>query len=278
MSLYYTELPEYTIPYYEPIPRRPRGVFLSTALYAVPLPNMDGLGCAALPENDPWHPPSTYPEDCGKGFVIYVSADTNLRILTTPVRGSGCNSPFGSECAPMYPLVLPLREGRNNVIWCSEDAIFMARPNAMSPWQDLCSSYGNVLLVPPKSQGTIQNYVYTGESYQMVPPHKEHLTQPIVMSRIRCAGPTPPRVSLFVPNGEVPSLKTLALLSAAPTYDTPPIYPGAMATHVIGIIHTMKERAITPPQCICGYDYQPAEEDYTTGALPDGPAPGAAQQ
>jgi hypothetical protein len=178
----------------------------------------------------------------------------------------------------MYPLFLPLREGRNNIIWCSEDSIFMARPNALSPWQDLCSNYGNVLLVPPKSQGIIQNYVYTGESYKYVPAHKDHLTQPIVMSRLRCAEPNPPRVSLFVPNGEVPSLKTLALLSAAPSPDAPPLFPGALTTHVIGLIHKMKDRAVVPPQCVCGYDYEPMDEDYTTGDLPAGPPPGAAQQ
>ena len=141
----------------------------------------------------------------------------------------------------------------------------------MYEWQEYCFS-------PPKSQGTIRNYVYTGESYKYVPAHKNHLTQPIVMSRLRCAESNPPRVSLFVPNGEVPSLKILALLSAAPPLDAPPLFPGALTTHVIGLVHKMKDRAIFPPQCICGYDYEPMEEDYTTGDLPVGPPLDAAHQ
>ena len=272
MSLYYNDAPEYTIPFYEHLPRRPRGVFLSAALHALPLTNMDGLDCAKLPEDNPWHPPSSYLADCGRGFVIYVSADINLRILVTPPRGSGCNNDNEPECAPLYPLMLPLREGRNNIIWCSETSITMAPSNALDPWQELCSEFGNVLLFPPESQGYIQNYVFTGESYKLIPSTNKQLTQPTVMAKSRCHEIAPPRVSLLVPTGEVPTLKMLSLLTTGLNFGSEVLpYPGVLATTTIGLQHKILDRAITPPRCLCGFDYTPMSHDYTTGDIPDGP-------
>ncbi len=274
--LYYTDTPpEYTIPYYEHIPRRPRGTHLSTALYPLTLLSMDDIGCHKLPENNLWHPPSHLQDECGKGFVIYVSRDTQLRLLATPGRGSGCNNNSALECAPVYPLILPLKEGRNNVIWCTEASIQMARPNALDPWQELCSDYGTVIFIPPQSQGTLQNYTYENNNYTLnskPPPHE--MIQPTIMSKARCAAPNPPRISLFTARGEVPSLKIQSLIKSGlccESRDTLP-YPGALHTNVIGLRRRILDHAITPPTCLCGHDYVQMEEDYTTGDIPDGPA------
>ena len=269
--MYYLDTPpEYTIPYYDHIPRRPRGTHLSAALYPLTLSSMDDIGCHKLPENNPWHPPSHLQDDCGKGFVIYVSRDTQLRLLAAPGRGSGCNNNNGLECAPIYPLLLPLKEGRNNIIWCTEASIQMARPNALDPWQELCSDYGTVLFVPPRSQGTLQNYVYEGNTYAPIKSAPHETTQPTIMSKARCAAPNPPRISLFVPNGEAPSLKILSLIKSGlccESRDSLP-YPGALSTNVIGLRRRVHDHAITPPKCLCGIEYVQMEEDYTTGDVP----------
>jgi hypothetical protein len=264
--MYFTDAPPaYTVPYYDHIPYRPRGVIVSTAIDTEPLPTVQSLAyvCAAAPE---WHSNQADPINCGRGFVIFSSVDATLNIRVAPIIGTGCNDPDFLTCTPFYPLALPLRAGRNNFIWCGDTHIYLARHDQlMSPDSHLATDYGSILFFPTHPLGVITNHVFDGRQYRALPLQLYPPTQPDLMMLSACSAIQPPRFTFYLPPGTANNLSNL-LRESHNSLDMR-TYSFSQG-YTVRLLHRVLPIATTPPRCLCGHNYTPGDEDYTTGGPP----------
>ncbi len=271
--MYYVDtVPEYTLPYYDYVPRRPRGVFVSASLHPFEIRDISSPPCASLPSPREWHLSSTNLSTCGQGIVIYSSCDTILPVRASPMRGSGCNAIPALMCTPLYPLLLPLREGRNNIVWCTDSSIAVVHPRAiLDPWQDVANDFGSVIYFPPSREFTLTNYIYDGTAYQKLGSNLMTPIQPVVMSRLTCADNLPPRITFLTRRGEVPPLNSLCQLQTGRGQGVHrlAIFPRSFfyRESSLALRHLIADREITPPTCLCGCDYFASQENYTTGEI-----------
>ena len=264
--MYHCPPPLHTVPYYDHTPYRPTGVFVAAALSAdiVRLPDSC---CVDFPDAENWHHPNSFIPTCGQGFVIFSSVEENLQIKVTALRGSGCNSFPMLECTPFYPLDIPLKVGRNNVIWCTESCISIARSEfILDPWEDIATDMGSVLYFPHHPFPSLKNYVLTGDTYHQV-QHPQSPIQPTMMSFERVRAVCPPRFTIYSPPGTIGSLTEWCLRNH-PISPSAPVPSTAMG-NTIRLSHRVLPIAIPPPRCACGAAYIPTDEDYTTGGPPN---------
>ena len=262
--MYYCDPPLHTVPYYDHTPFRPMGVFVAAGLTAQSS-DMPLEGCFGRPQAEEWHRPDTDLYSCGQGFVLFSTVQENLKIRVTPLRGSGCNAYPYMECTPLYPLELPLKVGRNNIIWCTEACITIARnEDILDPWEDIATDMGSVLYFPRFSPPLMRNFALTGDTY-MQTRGDESPIQPVMMSMERCRVLTPPRFTMYAPPGTTRALLDWCREQHPADGSAPP--PSSIG-HTIRLFHRELPIAIPPSRCFCGKDYEPGDEDYTTGGPP----------
>lgn len=260
MSAYFCDTPLHTVPYYDHSPYRPIGVHVAAAITAQAA-NLPLNGCVEMPQAELWHRPFTAIDQCGQGIVILSSVDTTLRILVSALCGSGCNSTPYLECTPLYPLELALRVGRNNIIWCTDSCIAVARSQDIAdPWEDISSDAGSVLYFPNLPTPSMKNFVLADGTYRPIAGGVP--VQPEVMSLERCRMASPPRITLYSPSSNSSAFRDW-LRDHSSHFD--PCHP---LGHTIRLFHRVMPIAIPPSRCFCGIDYSPGDEDYSTGGPP----------